>query len=377
MKKSICLILIFMLLLSLLVGCGQAEPDARFDNDVVEDTTTAEKGEETADATDDTAELETVLSEDFTDSNLEENTVSYYSGNGYTIREEAYSSYTLADPYNDVLLPPFTENLSADILPIYTNRTDCSMDELQENYERYASLVETRSQYTESRTGKEDNVYQISWPVPASGEEYTGQLKDFIFGSAVVIRSMNNAITIGYTLPGSSKKCTNHDYILELTQTDPFVKAACEYAGITNPEILYNHQYTTNEDFPQWGEYKLFDKGSTPEISAENLLFHSVSITLGGTDSISIIIKTLNTLNVGETYPIRNYDDAVIDFCEKYGLEQEDILQSGFCYIAESMDTFIPCYLLLVPNEEPLPEYFDPEMYGNYDLIALPAIVRS
>ena len=279
------------------------------------------------------------------DEYLEENP--FYGGSGPSLREEAYMTYTLKDPVKEILLPEFSEEQLPEELPVYSSRSEASDDVLKENYDKFTEIIEN------IRQNEDDSV-------PADA----GQIS---------IRSMPHAITVLYSLKGCSDHVTDHSYIWQLIETDPVVKAACTYAGISDPVVSFTNDHTINEDYPQNGEYSVTDA-----TDKGNNTIRKVFLYIDDRDDISIIIyKPENFVEEG-VYPVRDYKEAVQEFCEKYDLTEEDVVMSGLTYIdAEQPGLFVPYYELLVPNPGvPMSDWFDPEEYANYDLILLPAVMR-
>ena len=271
----------------------------------------------------------------------------FYGGSGPSLREEAYMTYTLKDPAKEILLPEFSEDQLPEELPVYSGRSEMTDDILRENYDRFASLVESIRQ-------NEDN------PEPSGTDQIT-------------IRSMPHAITVLYSLQGCTDHATDHEYIWKLIETDPVVKAACIYAGISEPIVSFVNDHTINEDYPQNGEYCIAEA-----MDKENGIIREVFLYISDDDSMSIIIYEPENFVEEGVYPVRDYKEIVQEFCEKYDLTKEDVIMTGFTYVnAEQPALFVPYYELLVPNPGvPLSYWFDPEEYANYDLILLPAVVR-
>lgn len=371
MKKNLCFLLVIMLVLNVLVGCGQTAATPEPEKEETQEPQTAE----TFIIPDETPTEET----DLPDAAEEDDTPHFVGGFGGEAKEETYMTCTFADPYGDIRLPAISEDLSVETLPVYNMREDCGIDELKERYEEFASLIATRGEYIECRTGNEEDVYQVSLRIPNSDKEYTGTLLDMFNGSAVVIRSMKTGITIGFQAEECVGQELNHDFVLELLEKNPVIKAAYEYIGIATPELYYNHQYTTNPDYPQWADYEITEAGTDAEATAENLLLHSLGLFISD-GGISINLGTnkdskQDTRVVG-MYPTVSYSKAKADFLAKYNLSEDDIIQSGFRYRNfQDPYVYIPCYEFIVKNDSiPLAEYFDPAIYAEYDLIAIPAI---
>lgn len=103
---------------------------------------------------------------------------------GVNLKEETAAVYVLKNPEEEIHLSEISAELTENTLPIYVYRTE------------------------------------------ASGR---------IMGSAYDL--------LDQPLAGITSHSLDHEYLLELLKTDPKLKAACEFAGISNPELYFRHTY--------------------------------------------------------------------------------------------------------------------------------------
>ena len=63
-------------------------------------------------------------------------------------------------------------------------------------------------------------------------------------------------------------------------------------------------------------------------------------------------------------------------FCTENGIDQNDILETGFGYMERYYNTFLPCYLILLPGDNEFSKIsgVDLSVYQEYVLLAIPAI---
>ena len=364
MKKAIMIILMLMMSIAIIAACGQRQNDA-----IKEEETENQEQLQVEEMGNVQKEYE--VAERPTDNSAEDSF--WDGGTGPVLRGEAYMTFILKEPSEEILLSGITNTLESDSLPVYIERR-ANGKSLREASDRYAEMVETIGEYEKEVVADQSDVYMFYLKVPGMETEYTGTTEDEIKNRVIAIRSLGRAITVGYPLPGCSNHVTDHVYITELIRTDPFLKAACEYAGIISPKLLFRHDYTTDDKYRQMGEYEIVDE--SPETGDGNL--RCVYVFIGDNDSMSIIALDAGGFMEEGTYPVKDYEETLHNFCDTYDLTEEDILMTGFRYInAESSECYVPYYELLVPNQDlPLPDGFDPAEYGNYDLILLPAISR-
>lgn len=111
---------------------------------------------------------------------------------------------------------------------------------------------------------------------------------------------------------------------------------------------------------------------------AENLLKHSLFLEIWKDDTYSLLVAFPEQLEAAGELPARSYREAIAEFCEKYGMEENAIRMIGFRYLAaERSHTYVmPYYEVLVANpEEPVGGQLDAEIYTCYERVLLPAVV--